>query len=54
MNEARTLATRAAALSLAVPVAIVYAKGEYETWFIAAYLKAQAQPLGRDSAYPIR
>lgn len=36
VNEARTLATRAAALSLAVPVAIVYAKSEYETWFIAS------------------
>ena len=36
VNEARTLAIRAAALSLAVPVAIVYTKSEYETWFIAS------------------
>ena len=36
LNEARTLATRAAALNLTVPVAIVYAKSEYETWFIAS------------------
>lgn len=36
VNEARTLATRAAALCLAVPVAIVYANSEYETWFIAS------------------
>ena len=36
VNEARTLVTRAAALSLTVPVAIVYAKSEYETWFIAS------------------
>lgn len=36
MSEARTLATRAAALNLKVPVAIVYAKSEYETWFIAS------------------
>ena len=35
-NEARTLATRASALGLTVPVAIVYAKSEYETWFIAS------------------
>ncbi len=36
VDEARTLAARAAALSLAVPVAIVYANSEYETWFIAS------------------
>lgn len=36
VSEARTLATRAAALNLRVPVAIVYAKSEYETWFIAS------------------
>ena len=36
VSEARTLAARAAALNLTVPVAIVYAKSEYETWFIAS------------------
>ena len=36
VSEARTLANRATALNLTVPVAIVYAKNEYETWFIAS------------------
>ena len=36
VEHARKLATRAAALNLTVPVAIVYAKSEYETWFIAS------------------
>ncbi len=35
-QEVARLAKRAAALGLQVPVAIVYAKHEYETWFIAS------------------
>lgn len=35
VEEARKLATRAGVLNLGVPIAIVYAKSEYETWFIA-------------------
>ena len=35
VEQAGKLAARAAALNLAVPVAIVYAKSEYETWFIS-------------------
>ena len=35
-EEARGLADRASALNLGVPVAVVYAKSEYETWFISS------------------
>lgn len=31
-----SLVDRASALNLGVPVAVVYAKGEYETWFISS------------------
>ena len=36
VEEARSLADRASALNLGVPVAVVYAKSEYETWFISS------------------
>ena len=36
VEEARVLADRASALNLGVPVAVVYAKSEYETWFIGS------------------
>ena len=36
VEEARDLANRASALNLGVPVAVVYAKSEYETWFISS------------------
>ena len=36
VDQARKLAARATSLNLNVPVAIVYAKSEYETWFIAS------------------
>ena len=36
VEEARDLANRAAALNLGVPAAVVYAKSEYETWFISS------------------
>lgn len=35
-QQAPNLAVRAAALNLNVPVAIVYARSEYETWFISS------------------
>ena len=35
-ESARNLADRASALNLGVPVAVVYAKREYETWFISS------------------
>ena len=35
-QQASDLAARATALNLDVPVAIVYAKSEYETWFICS------------------
>ena len=35
-QEVATLVDRAAGLSLNVPVAVVYAKSEYETWFIGS------------------
>ena len=36
LEQVPDLAIRAAALNLDVPVAIVYARGEYETWFICS------------------
>ena len=36
LEQAPNLAVRAAALNLNVPVAIVYARNEYETWFICS------------------
>ena len=36
LEEAAKLVERAAALNLDIPVAIVYAKSEYETWFICS------------------
>ena len=36
VEGARSLVDRASALDLGVPVAVVYAKGEYETWFISS------------------
>jgi hypothetical protein len=36
VEEARSLVDRARALDLGVPVAVVYAKCEYETWFISS------------------
>ena len=36
VEEAMDLANRASALNLGVPVAVVYAKSEYETWFISS------------------
>ena len=35
-EEAQSLAMKASALGLNVPIAIVYAKSEYETWFISS------------------
>ena len=36
LEESAELAERAAALNLTIPVAIVYANSEYETWFICS------------------
>lgn len=36
VEEARSLGDRASALNLGVPVAVVCAKSEYETWFISS------------------
>ena len=36
LEESAKLVERAAALNLNVPIAIVYAKSEYETWFICS------------------
>ena len=44
-QQARNLAARAAALNLNVPVAIVYAKSEYETWFICSLSECTGAPI---------
>ncbi len=46
VEEASRLSDRASALNLGVPVAVVYAKCEYETWFICS--------LSEDSGEAIR
>ena len=45
VEKARDLATRAAALNLNVPVAIVYANSEYETWFITSLSECTGQAI---------
>jgi len=44
-GKAPELAGRAAALNLNVPVAIVYARSEYETWFISSLSKGTGEPI---------
>ncbi len=44
-QKAPNLAARAAALNLDVPVAIVYAKSEYETWFICSLSEYTGAPI---------
>lgn len=44
-QQAPNLSARAAALNLGVPVAIVYAKSEYETWFICSLSEFTGAPI---------
>ena len=51
-NKARTLAFRAAAPRFAVPVAIVYAKSECETWFITSLSESTGAAIGARLGIP--
>jgi hypothetical protein len=44
-EQVPNLAVRAAALNLNVPVAIVYARSEYETWFICSLSECTGEPI---------
>ena len=45
LEQVPNLAVRAAALNLNVPVAIVYARSEYETWFICSLSECTGEPI---------
>ena len=45
VEQVRSLTARATALNLDVPVAIVYAKSEYEAWFISSLSACTGEPI---------
>ena len=52
LEEAPKLAARAATLNLKVPVAIVYAKSECETWFICSLSQSGGEGIRRKLGIP--